>query len=145
MPICCLHDLVLSVTLRMFFNLPWIAISLLTFVFFCSWADFHYMMQRGLSLKPGTDEILDHSDDDIEMTPLPAHVAKGIQEVMSLFSSQDSFVDQCEKHCKRKFSAFRVSRDHLGPGSCAFCTDPSGSRLFFGCWDRDPSTFWGLG
>ena len=35
MPICCLHDLVLSVTLRMFFNLPWIAISLLlTFFIF---------------------------------------------------------------------------------------------------------------
>ena len=101
------------------------------------------MMQRGLSLKPGTDEILDHSDDDIEITPLPAHVAKGIQEVLSLFLSQDSFVDQCEKHFKRTFSAFRVSRDHLG--SCAFCTDPSGSWLFFRSWDRDPSTFWGLG
>ena len=67
MLICCPHDLILSVTLRMFFNLPWIAISLLTFLFFCSWADFHYMMQCGLSLKPGTDEILGHSDDDIEI------------------------------------------------------------------------------
>ena len=56
------------------------------------------MMQRGLSLEQGTDEILNHSNDNTEITPLPAHVAKGIQDVMTIFSSQDSFVDQCEKH-----------------------------------------------
>jgi hypothetical protein len=56
------------------------------------------MMQRGLSLEQGTNNIVNNCDDDAEITPLPAHVAKGIQDVMTLFMSQDSFVDQCEKH-----------------------------------------------
>ena len=56
------------------------------------------MMQQGPSLNQGTDNILNNYDDGAGITPLPAHVAKGIQDVMALFSSQDLFVGQCKKH-----------------------------------------------
>ena len=67
-------------------------------LFVCSWAGFHYMMQCGLTLEQGTNNILNDCDDDTDITPLPPHVAKGIQDVMALFMSQDSFAEQCEKH-----------------------------------------------
>ena len=56
------------------------------------------MMQRGLTIEQGTNNVLNNCDDDADITPLPPAVVKGIQDVMALFTSQDSFVEQCEKH-----------------------------------------------
>ena len=153
-------------------------------------------MQRGLTIEQGTNNVLNNCDDDADITPLPPAVVKGIQDVMALFMSQDSFVEQCKKHNnndemisdaavsvelqgrinatkeaakaehrvltkkeKRKICTLYLellqqdcrslewsSKANLGSQDHAcFVSDPSGSRLFFGCWDRDPGTFWGLG
>ena len=51
------------------------------------------MMQRGLTIEQGTNNVLNNCDDDADITPLPPAVVKGIQDVMALFTSQDSFVD----------------------------------------------------
>ena len=57
------------------------------------------MMQRGLTLEEGTSNVLNDCDDDADITPLPPHVAPGIQDVMTPFTSQDSsFAGQSEKH-----------------------------------------------
>ena len=56
------------------------------------------MMQRGLTIEQGTNNVLNNCDDDAGITLLPPAVVKGIQDVMALFTSQDSFVEQCEKH-----------------------------------------------
>ena len=49
-------------------------------------------------IEQGTSSVLNNCDDDAGITPLPPAVVKGIQDARALVTSQDSFVEQCEKH-----------------------------------------------
>ena len=42
------------------------------------------MMQRGLTIEQGTNNVLNNCDDDADITPLPPAVVKGIQDAMAL-------------------------------------------------------------
>ena len=70
------------------------------------------MMQRGLTIEQGTNNVLNNCDDDADITPLPPAVVKGIQDVMALFTSQDSFAGQCEKHWINVKSTALVNNDN---------------------------------